>query len=208
MMSNFFKIALRHLLRDKVFTSINLAGLTLGMTCALFAILFVRDKMSYDQFHLNANRLYRLNTIITKASDGTQHILGTTGQVQGPAFKAAIPEIKNYVRILGSSGSYCLWPASISSIWILRALWKDQKKIGVRKIIGGSRKNIILQFMTEAALFFATAYLLAIFLSKLLLPLFNLLSGKNISLSISEDASFFIAGLSLLIVCAVIAGLW
>lgn len=150
MMSNFFKIALRHLLRDKVFTSINLAGLTLGMTC----------------------------------------------------------EIKNYVRILGSSGSYCLWPASISSIWILRALWKDQKKIGVRKIIGGSRKNIILQFMTEAALFFATAYLLAIFLSKLLLPLFNLLSGKNISLSISEDASFFIAGLSLLIVCAVIAGLW
>ena len=104
MISSFFKIAFRHLLRNRIFTFINLFGLTLAMTCALFAILFVRDEMSYDRFHLNAGRLYRVNTLITNTSDGTQQIVGTTGQVQGPAFKTAIPEIADYVRILGTDG--------------------------------------------------------------------------------------------------------
>ena len=104
MISNFFKTAFRHLLRNRVFTFINLMGLTLGMTCALFAILFVKDEMSYDRFHRNAGRLYRLTTLITHPNDGTQQFVATTGQVQGPAFKSAIPEIADYVRILGSDG--------------------------------------------------------------------------------------------------------
>lgn len=104
MITSFFKIAFRHLSRNRVFTCINVAGLTLGMTCALLAILFIKDEMGYDRWHRNADRLYRLNTITRDAGSGAEQVLATTGQVQGPAFKAAIPEIEDYVRVLGNDG--------------------------------------------------------------------------------------------------------
>jgi len=75
----------------------------MGMTCALLAILYVRNEMGYDRFHKKAQQLYRLTTTITD-QDGSQQIVGTTGQVQGPAFKATIPEILDYVRMLGMDG--------------------------------------------------------------------------------------------------------
>jgi ABC-type antimicrobial peptide transport system permease subunit len=95
-----FKTAWRHLWRNKTFTVINIAGLSLGMTCAMLTILFVNNEISFDRFHQNAPQLYRLTTTITDA-DNNKQTLGTSGQVQGPAFKAAIPEIADYVRIFG-----------------------------------------------------------------------------------------------------------
>ena len=100
MFKNYFKTACRHLLRNKTFTLINIAGLSLGMACAILAILFVNNEVSYDRFHQNVSQLYRLTTTITN-TDNSKQTVGTTGQVQGPAFKAAIPEIADYVRILG-----------------------------------------------------------------------------------------------------------
>src|ERR1043166_2430104 len=100
MFSSYFKNAWRHLLRNKVFTLINVAGLGLGMACALFGILFIRDEMSFDGFHRNRSQLYRLTTTVTN-TDYVSQTLGTTGQVQGPAFKEVIPDIESYVRILG-----------------------------------------------------------------------------------------------------------
>src|SRR5438477_2704552 len=97
MFKNYFKIAFRHLLRNRLYAAINIAGLTIGMTCALLAFLYVHDEMSYDQFHKNAPQLYRITTTITD-QDGSLKTVGT-GQVQGPAFKAAVPEIVDYVRI-------------------------------------------------------------------------------------------------------------
>jgi ABC-type antimicrobial peptide transport system permease subunit len=70
------------------------------MTCALLAILYVQDEISYDRFHKNARELYRLTTTLTN-QDGSQQTLGTTGQVQGPAFKEVIPEISDYLRMWG-----------------------------------------------------------------------------------------------------------
>ena len=102
MLKNHFQTAWRYLLRNKTFTIINIAGLSLGMTCAVLAILFVNDEVSYDLFHQNAAQLYRLTTTIINA-DNSKQTFGTTGQVQGPAFKAAIPEIEQYVRILGTN---------------------------------------------------------------------------------------------------------
>jgi putative ABC transport system permease protein len=381
------------------------------MTCALFAIMFVKDEMSYDRWHSNASRLYRLTTLITHTNDGTQQLVATTGQVQGPAFKSAIPEIADYVRILGAEGlnltgnnkslavkniyadsnffslfsfplvsgnaktaltnprsivlsentalkffgttdivgktltieeargmenllitgvaknspsnssiqfdvvvpfSYMqlsfkddnwlnqylttfilLEPGAnaktveqkLSNVFTTRAkkqfagsnLHPDQfrfglapftdihlkplalsgygaedgekglsgasnivysyilsgiigfillmacvnfinltiagslkrtKEIGIRKIIGSSRKSIIIQFLTETALVCCGSYILSIVSIKLLLPVFNELSGKNIALSLSVTASFLVYGAILLIGCIIIAGLY
>ena len=100
MFKNYFKIALRHLWRNRLYTFINVAGLSIGMTCALLAILYVHDEMSYDLFHKNAPQLYRLTTTIT-GQGGSQQTVGTTGQVQGPAFNEAIPGISDYMRMFG-----------------------------------------------------------------------------------------------------------
>jgi ABC-type antimicrobial peptide transport system permease subunit len=102
MIKNYFKIAFRHLWHNWLYTFVNIVGLTIGMTCALLAILFVIDELSFDTFHKNAPQLYRITTTVTN-QDGSQQTVGT-GQVQGPAFKAGIPEISDYTRVLKISG--------------------------------------------------------------------------------------------------------
>ena len=100
MLTNYLKIALRNLWRERTYTAINLSGLAVGMTCTLLAILFVRDELSYDQFHTKAPQLYRLTTTVVNQG-GQQKRFGASGQVQGPAFKAAVPEVTDYARVLG-----------------------------------------------------------------------------------------------------------
>lgn len=60
MIKNYLKIAIRNIMRHKAFAMINIAGLTIGMTCSILILLWVRNEMSYDTFHANANKLYRV----------------------------------------------------------------------------------------------------------------------------------------------------
>src|SRR5215467_12588722 len=102
--NHFLKTTFRYLWHYRIHSLINISGLTLGMVCAVFAILYVNDEISFDRFHVKANQLYRLTTTIISAQDKSEKIVGTTGQVQGHAFKAAIPEILDYTRMLGLNG--------------------------------------------------------------------------------------------------------
>jgi putative ABC transport system permease protein len=90
---------------DRLNTTIKIVGLVVGMTCALFAILFIRDENSFDKFHEKADRLYRITTTIDNPQDGGRNIVGATGQVQGPVFKDKIPEIQDYARVWGGLGT-------------------------------------------------------------------------------------------------------
>jgi putative ABC transport system permease protein len=101
----FIRTAINHLWRNRLYSLINITGLTLGLICTLLAILYVRDEMGYDRFHKNAPQLYRLTTTIVNPLDNSERLVGTTGQVQGPAFKAAIPEISDFVRVFGLIGT-------------------------------------------------------------------------------------------------------
>ncbi len=60
MLKNYFKTLTRALLRDKVSTSINVAGLTLGVTSCIILFLILKDGASYDKHHRNFNRIYRV----------------------------------------------------------------------------------------------------------------------------------------------------
>jgi len=60
MLKNYLKTTLRTLLREKTSTSVNIAGLTLGITCCLILFLILRDGASYDKHHLNFDRIYRV----------------------------------------------------------------------------------------------------------------------------------------------------
>jgi len=99
------KLIIRKLRTDRLYSVIKILGLAVGMTCALLAILYIRDENSFDRFHAKADRLYRITTITDNPRDGERKVMGTTGQVQGPAFKNKIPEIEDYVRVWGGLGT-------------------------------------------------------------------------------------------------------
>src|SRR5580704_17240573 len=60
MIRNYFKIALRNLIKRKFYSAINIFGLSLGITCSIFLYLFVSYHVSFDRYHKNASRTYRV----------------------------------------------------------------------------------------------------------------------------------------------------
>jgi len=63
MIQNYFKIAFRNIIRNKVFALINILGLAVGMTCFILITLWIQDELSYDRFHANKDNLYLLTII-------------------------------------------------------------------------------------------------------------------------------------------------
>jgi len=59
MIRNYLKVAMRYLLRNKGYTSINILGLAIGITCCILIMMFVRSEFSYDKFHSKSGRIYR-----------------------------------------------------------------------------------------------------------------------------------------------------
>ena len=60
MLKNYLKIAFRNLRKHKAYSLINIAGLAIGLACFTLIMLFVQDEWSYDRYHPNADRLYRI----------------------------------------------------------------------------------------------------------------------------------------------------
>src|SRR5882724_922155 len=97
MFKNYFKTAFRNLLHNKIYSFINIVGLSLGLACATLIMLYVNDEVSYDRFHKNVSRIYRIDKQNIK-EDGSSHYGSYTGYLQGPRFTANIPEIQSFVR--------------------------------------------------------------------------------------------------------------
>ncbi len=69
MIKNYFKTAWRNLLKNKTFSLINVIGLAVSMSVCLLIILIIADQKSYDQFHVNKDRIYRIQTIGKNGND-------------------------------------------------------------------------------------------------------------------------------------------
>ncbi len=88
MFNFYFKVAFRNLWKNKILSTINIIGLSVGICCVLLAILYWKDERSYDQFHTNNPNLYRITTTVVENKGDKALTSGGTGQVQGTAFKA------------------------------------------------------------------------------------------------------------------------
>src|SRR5579883_2965247 len=64
MFRNYLTVAFRTIVRHKLYSFINIAGLTVGLACAIFIILFVRDQLSYDRWIPGTDNLYRVETAV------------------------------------------------------------------------------------------------------------------------------------------------
>ncbi|WP_439558966.1 ABC transporter permease, partial [Dyadobacter sp.] len=105
MIKNYLKIALRSLFKHKAFSFINVAGITIGLSCFLLLALYVKDELSYDRFHVNADRIYRLSrTFLSK--DGNESLrLGHAAPPFAPLIKQDFPEVEEVVRLLDVSSN-------------------------------------------------------------------------------------------------------
>ena len=99
MFENYFKIAFRNLQRNKVYSFINIAGLSLGLAAAMLIILYVKDEVSYDRFQTNIANSYRITFTMLNKDGGIEHRDGITGYFQGPRFTANVPGIQSFVRL-------------------------------------------------------------------------------------------------------------
>ncbi len=97
MIKNYFKIAWRTIVKNKLYSFINITGLSIGLAVCMLITLFVKDEFSFDQFQKNKNKIYRL--VVNETSpEGEKNKYGITGMMHGPAFEKQIPELQSMVR--------------------------------------------------------------------------------------------------------------
>ena len=98
MLWNYFVTAVRNFSRHKLFSFINIAGLTVGLTCAIFIILFVRDEVSYDKWIPGTENLYRVEALFHLP--GQKVLPSPSANFPIPdAMVAQIPEVKAGVHL-------------------------------------------------------------------------------------------------------------
>lgn len=100
MLRNFFKTAVRNILKHKTYSLINFIGLTCGLALSLLIISYIRSELSYDIFHDKADRLYRL---AYTAPNGLK--LATSPPPIAPAMKEFFPEVEETARVYGRNVS-------------------------------------------------------------------------------------------------------
>lgn len=97
MLSNYFKITLRNISRSKGYSFINIFGLSLGIACCLLTANYVVYEFSFDNFHPNVDRTYRLDqTLIWNPDGGT---FGSTGNPLASLLTREYPEVEETTRI-------------------------------------------------------------------------------------------------------------
>ncbi len=97
MLKNYLLIALRNIFRNKLFSTVNILGLALGIGSALLIFLWVNDELEYDHFHANADRLYRIMEN-QKYTDGRLYTFAATPGPMAPFIKEKFPEIEMATR--------------------------------------------------------------------------------------------------------------
>jgi len=97
MFKNYLKTALRIMFRQKAYSAINIIGLSLGMAATLLIVLYVADELSFDRFHADADRIYRI-TFFGRMDDKDFNMAESAAPV-GPAVAAGIPEVESVTRI-------------------------------------------------------------------------------------------------------------
>lgn len=98
MLKNYIVIALRLLVKNKVFSLINIAGLSTGIACCILITLYIQDEVSYETGFAESEKVFRINTEFTK--DGKSEIGPAASPPIAPALAQALPEIETYTRVM------------------------------------------------------------------------------------------------------------
>ena len=101
MLRNYLKIAWRNLVRNRSFTSLNILGLSVGIAAALLLFIAVRYELSFDTFHPNHDRIYRV-AMKQIYPNGTEELTAGNPLPVAAALKTDIPQFKEIVPVFGT----------------------------------------------------------------------------------------------------------
>ena len=103
MFKTYLKTAWRSLIKHKVNSIINIAGLAIGLACSILIILYVVDELSYDQFFPDKAQIVRVNTDFNFG--GREMRMAQSSDIMGPTLKKDYPQVEAYTRIYNNDGA-------------------------------------------------------------------------------------------------------
>jgi putative ABC transport system permease protein len=137
MFVNYFKTFVRNLLRFKAYSIINIFGLTLGITTALFIALWVNDELNFDRTYADSDRIYELMNNLVYSDGHIETTYSTSGSIVGEMI-TSYPEVETAAR--------ADWPVSLllkhgEHSFMQNVLWADPQIMQVFsfKVIEGNR---------------------------------------------------------------------
>lgn len=102
MLTNYIKVALRSIFRNRLTAFINIAGLALALLCALMIYLYVEDELQYDKYNSKADRIYRMTRNFLSPDGSVNLHLGHVAPPFGPLLKNDFGDFEEVVRTLQS----------------------------------------------------------------------------------------------------------
>jgi putative ABC transport system permease protein len=93
MLKNYLKVALRNILRHRLFTTINVIGLALGAACCALIGLYIQHELSYDRFHRNPESVFRV--LVENTGEEGKSLSSTTPRFLSTALTETFPEIES-----------------------------------------------------------------------------------------------------------------
>lgn len=98
MLRNYFRIGIRNLVKNKVYTLINILGLAIGLACFILIALYVKNETAFDQFYANAENIYRLNTHVD--------VNGASNNYPSAHYPAAFDMVEDYPEVVNATTLY------------------------------------------------------------------------------------------------------
>jgi putative ABC transport system permease protein len=102
MFNNYLKVSYRFLLKNRLYSLINIVGLATGTLCCIYILFFVNDQYSYDKQHRDVKNIYRVTTSLTHTGDKVS--VAATSPPVGPAMKNDFPQVVQYTRVVPTLG--------------------------------------------------------------------------------------------------------
>ena len=97
MIKNYLTVAIRNLMRHKLYTAINVLGLAIVLACGILILLYIQQEFAADRFHTLGDRIYK---VIREQRSSTQTTYGNgTSGALGPVLEETFPEVETTVRI-------------------------------------------------------------------------------------------------------------
>jgi putative ABC transport system permease protein len=129
------------LMKHKVYSAINILGLSIGLACSILILLFVKNELSFDRFHADKDNIYRVNIIEEQSGEMTSSAI-TTGAV-GPSMLDEFPEVKAMVRLSNPNDGFFTWQNK--HFFTAQVSYTDSSFFNVFsfKLLSGNPENVL-----------------------------------------------------------------
>ena len=148
MFLNYWKIALRHIMGNKLYSILNILGYAIGIAAFLVILMYVNDELSYDQFHDKGERIFRMNRY-TETPDGIKKAANTAA-APGPTLVQEFPQVESTVRFMFPYPNNVLMKYGEEKFYEPGMLWADSTVFDVFSfpLLKGNPRKVLTEPFT------------------------------------------------------------